>query len=508
LPARVLLIALDAYDKDLLLPWAAAGELPTLGRLLREATWGVTEAPAAVYAGAVWPSFNTGTSPAHHRRFFRRQARRGEYLDADFLPKDIVGRPFWEFLSDAGRRVAVIDAPHAQLSQRLNGFQLVDWAVHEPEVEQGLTCPPSLRQEILANFDREPPDQCETTTQTIESHRSLRAHLEARLRNKAALSRHYLESEDWDFFFTTFGEAHCGGHQWWHLHDPTHPAHDARLAAALGDVLKELYIEIDRAAGDLIAGLDPQTRLIVFCSHGMGPLYGESVALDEVLRRLEPPKAAAGSLFNSLKRCWYMLPPTVRALSPARNLRLKMQRSLHESLLVPDRQQRRFFAIPHNPHGGAIRINVVGRETHGRVQPGDEYRSVCAELREELLALRCPETGDRVAVEVAIVADLYDGPFVDELPDVVVEWSRRRPLRSMSSPRIGTVPIPEIRGRTGDHKRAGLFLARGPGLSERRLQRSVPIVDLPPTLMSWLDVPVPPHFAGRAIEELSNGRAG
>jgi predicted AlkP superfamily phosphohydrolase/phosphomutase len=181
---------------------------------------------------------------------------------------------------------------------------------------------------------------------------------------------------------------------------------------------------------------------------------------------------------------------------------MKMQRPLHQSLLVPDRQTRRVFTIPHNPHAGAIRINVVGREAHGLVQPGAEYRAVCAELRRELLALRCPQTGDEVVADVAIVADLYDGPFADELPDVVVEWKRSRPLRSMSSERVGTVSIPEVRGRTGDHTRTGLFLATGPGLTSTRLERAVPIVDFAPTFTVWMDVPAPPSFAGRPIREL------
>ena len=505
MPARVLVIALDAFDKDLLLQWAAAGELPALAALQSKSTWGVTDAPAAIYAGAVWPSFNTGMSPAHHRRFFRRQAKRGEYLDADFTPTDIVGETFWEILSDAGRRVAVVDTPHTRLPRRLNGMQVVDWAVHEPETEQASTYPAELRGEVLSRFGTEPPDLCEQTTQTAEGHRALFDHLSARLRNKVAMSKHYLAAEDWDFFITAFGEPHCAGHQWWHLHDPTHPAHDAPLAAQTGDLMKAAYVAVDRAVGELIDGLPAQTRVVVLCSHGMGPLYGESVALDEVLRRLEPPQAAKGSLFQGLKRLWYMLPASLRALSPARELRLRMQGSLHQSLLVPERQARRFFSIPHNPHGGAIRINLAGRETHGRVQPGTEYREVCAYLRDELLALRCPETGEPVVTGVDIIADLFEGPFIDELPDLIVNWNRQRPLRQMSSPHIGTVAIPRIVGRTGDHTRAGLFLASGPGLGARRLERNVSILDFAPTFTAWLDVPTPPQFSGQPIAELVGG---
>jgi predicted AlkP superfamily phosphohydrolase/phosphomutase len=500
--ARVLVIALDAYEKDLLLQWAAAGELPVLGALLQRATWGITEPPPAVYAGAVWPSFSTGTSPAHHRRFFCRQAPRGEYLDGDFKSSAIEGVAFWDALSDAGRKIAVFDVPHYKLSPHLNGIQVVDWAPHAPETPHAQTYPAALRQELVARYGPERPDQCEEIANTPDDYRALFAHLEARLLNKIAMSRHYLGSADWDFFLTVFGEAHCAGHQWWHLHDPTHPAHEPGLAAAVGNLMKAAYVAVDRAVGEVVADAGPETRVVILCSHGMGPRYGESVALDEVLRRLEAPKAAAGSLFSSLKRAWYMLPPAVRSLSVARDLRVRLQQPLQQSLLVRDRQARRFFAVPHNPHSGAIRINVVGRETHGLVQPGTEYRALCANLREELLALKCPETNQDVVAEVAITADLYEGPFADELPDLIVEWSRRQPVAGMSSPRIGSVPIPTIHGRTGDHTGAGLFLAAGAGLTPQRLERAVPIVDFAPTFTTMLGVPAPATFAGKPTAEL------
>ncbi len=46
-------------------------------------------------------------------------------------------------------------------------------------------------------------------------------------RRKTALSRDLLDQGGWDLFYTVFGEAHCAGHQFWKLHDETHPWHDA-----------------------------------------------------------------------------------------------------------------------------------------------------------------------------------------------------------------------------------------------------------------------------------------
>lgn len=506
MPARLLVVALDAYEKDLLLEWTAAGDLPVLGSLLERATWGLTEPPPAVYAGSVWPSLCTGTSPAHHRRFFCRQAPRGEYLDSDFPSAAIEGSAFWDVLSDAGRRVAVFDVPHYKLSPHLNGVQVIDWGSHAPEFERAQTFPAGLRDDLVARFGLEAPDQCNRMTNTPREYRDVFAHLEARLRTRVEMSRHYLRAEDWDLFFTVFGEGHCAGHQWWHLNDRTHPAYDAGLVAAVGNLLKMTYVAVDRALGDVIAEAGPDTRTVVLCSHGMGPRYGESVALDEILRRLEGPKASAGSLFAGMRKGWYALPPSLRSLRWARRLRSRLQQPLHEALLVRDRQARRFFAMPSNPHSGAIRINLIGRESHGRVEARD-YRGLCEELRAEMLALRCPETNEPVVASVDLNRDLYDGPYLDELPDLVVHWSRRRPIRRMRSPRVGTVSIPIVKGRSGDHTPAGLFLATGPGMLSKHVERVVPIIDFAPTFTSMLGVAPPAAFAGQVIRELTDSPA-
>jgi predicted AlkP superfamily phosphohydrolase/phosphomutase len=126
-------------------------------------------------------------------------------------------------------------------------------------------------------------------------------------------------------------------------------------------------------------------------------------------------------------------------------------------------------------------------------------------LRDALLTLKCSVTNQNVVAEVAITADLYDGPFADELPDLLVEWNRARPVYNMSSPHIGTVTVPDMPGRSGDHTRAGLFLATGPGLTPRRLERSVAIVDFAPTFTALLDVPAPAAFTGQPIRELLGG---
>lgn len=509
MPTKILVIGLDAFEKSLLLRWARSGDLPNLGALLGKATWGTAEGPPGLYAGAVWPSFSTGVSPAHHRRFFRRQTRLGEYLDVEFKPTETEGAQFWEHLSAAGRRVAVLDVPHAKPSgEALNGIQLVDWTAHEPEFGPGLTVPAALAAELTARFGKEVPDFCDFTAPTVAAYTHLKQHLENRIRLKTAIATDFLKTQDWDLFLAVFGEAHCAGHHWWHLHDADHPDHDPHMAAALDAPLKAVYTALDRSIGEVIDAAGPDARILVLGSHGMGPQNNESVVLDEILKRLErAERPTRTSLFSRLKSAWYLLPRQVRGLPLLRIAKRRMQRGLQTSLLVPERQSRRCFTIPYNAHAGAIRFNVVGREAHGIVQPGADYQALCRQLREALMALVDPHTGEPIVAEVYASAECYSGPYLDELPDLLVEWRRSGPVRAMASPRIGTIQVPPMRGRTGDHTREGFFIATGPGEPAGELTRTLPIVDFTATIAAVLGVDHA-RYEGQPVPELLAGLRG
>jgi len=502
-PTRILFIGFDAFEKDLLLQWAESGVLPTFRSLLHSTTCGLTTNPTGLYAGTVWPSFITGVSPAHHRRFFRRQAPRGEYIDRDFRPSDMEGRAFWEALSDAGCKVAVIDVPHSRLASHLNGMQLVDWNTHEPDTETPISYPSALAGELIAQFDSRSPDHCDEVERTLAGYKTFVNALKERIRSKLDISLHCLQQNNWDLLITVFSEAHCVGHQCWYLHDPSHPYHDSRLATEIGDPMKEIYQTLDSALARLLEAAGPETRTIVLASHGMGPLYGESVLLDEILRRLEGrPTSLSSSAFRSLKKYWYALPSSLRELPLLQAAKAKLRPSLHRSMLIPGRKRRRFFAIPNNPHAGAVRVNVAGRESHGLVQVGTEYREICERLRTELLTLVNAETGSPVVAEVFLTSDLFAGPYADELPDLLVEWSRKEPVRAIQSPLIGTLRIPEVRGRTGDHRDQGMFFACWTGLRTARLERLVSVMDFAPTIGMLLGVPLA-GLDGRPIPEVT-----
>ncbi len=494
---QIAFLAFDAADPGLALEWSRAGHLPVLAGLLESGVHGAVRTEPGVYTGSVWPSLATGVNPGRHGIYFCEQLRVGSYETVPADARDFCERPFWEALSEAGRRVAIVDVPKAPLASELRGLQVVDWATHDAEVAT-CTQPPGLIEELRRHDDGEPLVRCDFLFRQSDPEETLLASLQRRIERKTRFGVDVLKRGDWDLFALVFGESHCVGHQCWHVHDRGHPHHDPALRARLGDPLLDVYQRLDRALGELLAQLGPETLVIVLLSHGMGPHYDGTFLLDDLLRRLEGRST----------------PTSHRALVAARDLWRRLPVRLTEALgapagrfyrgaRAPERAGRRAFAVPTNSNAGGVRINLRGREPAGRVGPGADYDATCADIERGLLELEDPETGAPVVKEVLRSRDLFHGDALGRLPDLIVRWHRERPISAARSERVGLVAGRDHETvRSGDHRPGGLFVARGPGLAPGSELAPVATQDFAATIAARLGVDLS-RLDGIAIPALS-----
>jgi predicted AlkP superfamily phosphohydrolase/phosphomutase len=470
--ANVVVVGFDAMDACLAREMADRGDLPVVASLLERATTATTVNPPGLFVGGIWPSVATGTTPARHGFYSFQQIVNGTYDIQRFLPADILVEPFWRALSNAGRRCAVIDAPISTPTVPLQGIQLVEWGAHD-RIAPFATSPPELASEVETLFGHHPVDRCDDYTRRGDP-AALRADLLAGIETKTDLVRHYLAHGPWDLFFVVYSESHCAGHQFWALHDPTHPGHDAGLRAALGDPLEDVYRALDRSLGHLLDVMD-DAPLMVLLSHGIGPHYDGDHLMLEITTRLEES-------FSRRSRRVVARERMIRGLD-------RRRRAARGATSVDG--SRLFYRVPNNEVFGGIRINVRGREPRGRVAPGAELDDLVDELRAEFRALVDPESGRPVVCDVLSTSELYEGAALDLLPDLLVDWHRDAPIDAVSSPRIGTVRGTYDGVRTGDHRPPGLLLVRDPAIAPGPLPEPIPVVSLAPTIAARLDVELP-----------------
>lgn len=513
---KLLLIGLDAADGDLVLQWAEEGHLPNLQRARQRGRFGRTQPPPGLYVGGIWPSIFTGVSPARHGRYCYEQTVVGCYERRPFSSKQLKAPPFWEALSRAGRRVAVIDVPKSPLTAGINGIQLCDWGAHDPEQGAGFETEPALlAQEIVSRYGEDPVGICNQISRTDEALTDFRNDLIRRVETRTKLCGELLERESWDLFLTVFTESHCVGHQLWHVHDPAHPHHDPALASTMGDPLRDVYAAIDTAIGRLLEYADPDTTVVLFAGHGMGA-HWDQPELDRILLRWEAFEPGSlrmrtarwGGRFWDGAPAWVTSPFSSRVSTQRREMALRRGRRnlpLRRSLLRPPLSARKVYAVPNNDVFGAIQLNLVGRDPQGRVRPGAECDALFEQLRHDLLELVNLDTEAPVICDVVRTADRYPGEDVGSLPDILVEWDRSAPLARCGSAKLGEFPGKNRGVRTGDHKPEGWFCAFGPGIEPGEHSAPISVMDFAATAGALLGVPLP-DVDGTPIAELLGGR--
>jgi predicted AlkP superfamily phosphohydrolase/phosphomutase len=517
---------------------AAEGRAPVIAGLLDRAAQGSTSPPAGLYEGALWPTLFTARSASRHGYYCHEELSVGRYDHRDTSPSEVVGTPFWDALGRSGKRVAVIDVPHSTASGPVNGIQIVEWGCHDRHLGFH-TWPPSLAGEVERRFGLHPVGGIDAYShrqfapcdwahragaprRARAEARALFADLMAGLDRKIELSLHYLDQGLWDLFVTVFGEAHCAGHQFWFLHDSTHPAHDPELAREIGDPVARIYSRIDEAVGAHLERAGRDTTVFVLLSHGMGHMNSGVFLIDGVLRRLAEAERSGrrGRPVRAVTAVWDGLPVGVRRrLAPAvaRLVRRRLRNS-HDGLaayqelfdrcpgcsaaLLPADYTSPWFVVPNNTVVGGIRINLAGREPHGVVERGAEFDSVCERLATDLLDIVKVETGEPLVRRVTRTSEHFDRPERDAFPDLLVEWDRRSPTKTVYSPKIGVVHEPYDHWRTGDHFPDGLLLATGPGIPPRAMLPTVPMSDIAPTICARLGVQLS-DVDGRPVPDLS-----
>jgi predicted AlkP superfamily phosphohydrolase/phosphomutase len=72
--------------------------------------------------------------------------------------------------------------------------------------------------------------------------------------------------------------------------------------------------------------------------------------------------------------------------------------------------------------GGNLFVNLRGREPLGIVEPGRDYEAVRQAIAEALSGLRDPETGRQVVKKVHRREEVFDGPYLEQAADLLVEW--------------------------------------------------------------------------------------
>ncbi len=503
--ARVLLLAVDGAVAPLLTAWADQGLLPTIQRLRSTGFAGAVDGPMGFGDAPTWATVHTGVSPAHHARYSYREFRQGTYQKVLPVDADLMADPFWVALSEAGKRVAVLDMPKSPRPDDLNGVFLGDWLVHGREHSQPVSFPAEFAQEVLDRYGPAPPSMCGLNQPALDAqgYQTMLDRLMQSIEMKRDLILSILDREDWDLLAAGFKECHCIGHHGWNLHDPEHPAFDPEVLEVTGDPLLRIYQAVDEAIGEIIARAGAGATTIAFTPLGMGPHYGAFQMLSEILARL----GHSGNVFvRSARRLIKALAGPPKATPGPAGDGPPSETGVRTRVKEAFESRRRCLTVDLSEHISGLRLNLVGREHRGRVDPKDRH-----EFEDQLIAdfsaLKDANSGLPLVDRVLRTRDYHSGPMIDRLPDLLVYWNMTRPVSAAASPKFGTLKATGPKRRTGAHRDGGILFAYGPHIGPGT--SSTAAIDarrIAPTVAGLLDLDFP-QSAVSPVHEITDCEA-
>ena len=506
--SRVLVIGIDGGTFDLIDPWVAAGDLPNLAHLVAEGVRGPLESTLPPVTSPAWPTFATGMNPGKHGvfDFIRPAGGQFELVNAT----SIRAPTLWQILSQAGRTVGVMNVPVTYPPAPVNGFMISGML---SPMNGNITYPDGLLDRyanqlkpyrIAPHVQYKPGNETEFTADLLDL---------VECRGEYALQ--LMDDYPQDFLMFHFLSTDTLQHALWRFVDPSHPRYDPKTAARFGPTVKQLHRRIDDFIGQMLNRIADDTTVIVMSDHGFGPLHHvvnlNLFLLEHGLLRLR--RGVWTRLKTSLFRAG-LTPASIWHLVERAGLqnyvwqvsKSTRNKVVSKFLSFDDVDWSRTLAYSIG-HVGQIYINLKGREPEGIVEPGEEYMAVRQRVIDTLQNLRYPTTGQTLVDEVIPGDQVVQGPFAGRSPDLHVVLDGYRAIAFPLFATDGRIVTRQIRGDSGCHRRHGIFIAWGPEVRSGETVKGARILDLAPTILHLMELPVPADMDGRALTEaLSTSR--
>jgi len=485
---KFLVIGLDAATMDLIEPWADAGHLPALARLMSQGTSARLLSTPNMHSASAWTSILTGLNPGRHGLFVFSDRDFETGKQVFFKGGDRTGELLSKHLSRNGLTSGFLNVPMTYPAACEPGGFMVS-GLDAPSLNEKAFCPPELRDELFARFPnyRYAPDGLVELMKAGRIKEAIAEWLNL-IEIQTTAAECLLTERPVDFFMTVFTASDWAGHNLW---NQTESASNALL---------EIYRALDVAVGRLLEHTNDASHVYLISDHGMGRHTGASYRLAQWLEekaymaRRDSSKARSAVIDAGRKAARGLLPLSLRERVKAgigQERVEKLQAAEKDSFYASiDWERTRAYT---EPGRHVININLQDRNASGIV-PRAQYDEVCSRIIGDLKHWT-DSKGNKVVDHVARREDVYSGPFAERASDLYVYWN--------PSAAAGAPPD-EVRARgfwwTGDHQPEGILICRGPGIRQNAKIDSPTVYDFFPTIAFAAGLPVPDGLDGRVIK--------
>ncbi len=525
---RVVIIGIDGGTFDIINPLVSQGKLPNIAYLLKHGAYGHLKTTIPPMTFPAWNSFMTGVNPGKHGVFDFTERIPGTYKVRFLNARSRKAKTIWTFASEAGKRVCVMAVPVTYPPEKINGYMISGFDAPGVDAKANYESvhPPELLDEINKNVGQYIiSSNIMKEIEAKDYDKALDIVLKT-LRRKIDTALYLYKKEQWDIFSVVFGESDLVGHHYWKFYDEKSPFYPGKASEKCKKAIEIVYQTIDYAIGEFLKSLYPDTTLIIMSDHGFGGSSDKVIYLncwlasEGFLKFKDERNLFKSQIFNKL---------LIKSFSLIKKYGLKWVPPEIKRFLFRHRPEiiniiestLRFNYIDwsetvafseETPYYPTIWINLKGRDPQGIVEP-EKRDEIVDQIIKRLSNWIDPYTDTPIVRKAYRREDLYNGPFVDRAPDIIIDYNEPEGYSFLSRPSFTNplrVPIRKLtkreiesalfQNKSGSHRNYGILFLYGNNIKNMKIN-NCSILDIAPTVFYCIGLPIPETFDGRVLGE-------
>jgi predicted AlkP superfamily phosphohydrolase/phosphomutase len=482
---KTLFIGLDGATFSVLDPLIEQGVMPFLQSFFAEGVRAGLRTIVPPLTPPAWTSLMTGRTPGQHGvfDFFRMDSPTSRHIRF-FNSNDVQCDTVWSLASAGGLRTTTINFPAMFPPPRISGYVVPGWV---PWKQLRLACWPEglfdklkaipgfNQRELAMDIKLE-----EKATEGVSNYAELGPWIELHTRREQNLFhvlQHLTEEDPSDLTAVLFDGVDKLQHLCWRF---IRPEDDRPLTEdwelQIRDLCLQYYCSLDNLLRQLCRLAGPEATVVMASDHGFGPTY-------DVLH-----------INTWLEQHGYLAWSAAAQSRDTQGALLGVGQVAKHTWLM-DWDKTKAFAT--TPTSNGIYI-VVSQDGTTPGVPAAEYGAFVRKLSDELRQIPSLQTGEPLVSEIWTRDEVFQGPHGAAAPDLTLILRDGGLVSILPSPEAVT-KRPVV---SGSHRPVGIFGARGPAFRRGLYAGELSILDIAPTILYSLDLPLPAELQGRLPAEI------
>jgi len=480
---KVLIIGLDGGTWKILKTMMEKGKMPFLKKLVKEGASGILKSSIPPITAAAWTSFQTGVNPGKHGiihfQSFDPVTKQIRLINSD----DINAKTIWELASERNKKVIAINVPVTYPPKEVSG--IIIGGMLSPKVDERFVHP----KEIFHRFIKGQGYQIIGGRLERQASMALEDFIDDQVKiekKRFDLARKLMKECEWDLFMVHNQLMDRVQHAFYPFLDPESKDYDDEKF----EKISKFYEASDMFIAEMAEGAGKNTAIILLSDHG----------------------ATRVSCYVNLN-AWLL-----------KNGYLKLTyKRLVGNLITLTRKFDR-FGLSKKIVGKFIKsptliMKVIGRTSRNLINWENTQAFTingiiwgnmhCKEMKlahqiiEKLKLWKDPVNNKNIIKHIYKKEEIFSGPCLERLPDIFLEpneeYAFHAPLiKDMKMFHRVNVINNE---RVGTHDLNGILVIKGNNIKSN-LRIRANIVDMAPTVLAILGLPILEYMDGRVLKEV------